>query len=106
MKLLIVGDIGIIFTFEYVTEIASKFPDCSIDILSFSPRKEANAQREKDLAALGCRIFYPPRYTLFKKHKLLYPFIRLAEMVRYHLEEKNMFQLVVQTVETVETELV
>ena len=29
----------------------------------------------------------------------------MAEMVRYHLEEKNMFQLVVQMVEMAETEL-
>ena len=85
MKLLIVGDIGIIFTYEYVTEIASKFPNCTVDVLSFAPLKEANAQREQHLAELGCRVFYPPQYTLFKKNKLLHVFIRLAEAIRYRI---------------------
>ena len=85
MKLLVVGDIGIIFTYEYVTEIASKFPGCSIDILSFSPRKDANAEREANLIALGCHIFYQPSYKLLKKHKLLHGFIRLGEFMRYRL---------------------
>ncbi len=85
MKLLLIGDIGIIFTYEYVTEIASKFPDCSIDILSFAPRKETNADREKSLAALGCNTYYQPQYKLFKKHRLLHVFIRLGEMMRYRI---------------------
>ena len=85
MKLLIIGDIGIIFTYEYVTEIASKIPDCGIDILSFAPRREANIQRENHLAALGCRIFYPPKYSLLHRHKLLHILIRLAEAVRYRI---------------------
>lgn len=88
MKLLVIGDIGIIFTYEYVTEIASKFPNCGIDILSFAPRKEANAQREQRLMELGCRIFYQPSYTLFKKHKLLHIFIRLGEALRYRICRK------------------
>lgn len=85
MKLLLIGDIGIIFTYEYVTEIAAKFSDCNIDILSFSSRKEANADREKKLLELGCNIYYQPQYTFFKKHKLLHVFIRLKEVLRYRI---------------------
>lgn len=51
MKFLLIGDIGIIFTYEYITEIASKFSDCEIDILSFSPRKQEVAAREEKLLA-------------------------------------------------------
>lgn len=85
MKILLIGDIGIIFTYEYLTEIASKFPGCSVDILSFTPRKEVNAEREKELLARGCKIFYQPNYTLLKKNKVLHFFIRAREAIRYHI---------------------
>ena len=85
MRLLIVGDIGIIFTYEYITEVASKFPGCSIDVLSFAPRLEKNAEREKKLEEIGCRIFYQPEYKLFKSNKLFHVFIRIAERFRYKL---------------------
>lgn len=85
MRLLLVGDIGIIFTYEYITEIASKFPNCQVDILSFAPRKNINSEREKKLIALGCNIFYQPNYKLFKKHKILHIFIRFCEALRYRI---------------------
>lgn len=85
MRLLVIGDIGIIFTFEYITEIASKFPGCSIDILSFSPRKEIDVEREKKLLSLGCHIYYQPNYSILRKHKILHVFIRMAEAVRYRI---------------------
>lgn len=88
MKLLVIGDIGIIFTYEYIMEIALKFPGCSVDVLSFAPKKEATAEREKNLTQKGCRIFYQPQYKLFKKHRLLYPFIRICEMLRYRICKK------------------
>jgi|GEM_PF-1881191 possible glycosyltransferase protein len=88
MRLLVIGDISVIFTYEYVTEIASKFPDCKVDILSFAPRKEANTEREEKLIALGCNIFYQPQYKLFKLHKLLHILIRFAETVRYRICKK------------------
>ncbi len=88
MKLLVIGDIGIIYTFEYITEIVSQFKDCSVDILSFAPRSEKNEAREKRLNELGCNVFYPPQYKLFKKSRLLYPFIRIGEMLRYRICRK------------------
>lgn len=88
MKLLVVGDIGIIFTYEYITEIASRFRDCSVDVLSFAPRRESNEEREKKLNELGCNIFYQPRYTLFRKNKLFHPFIRIGEALRYRICKK------------------
>lgn len=88
MKLLVVGDIGIIFTYEYIMEIALKFPGCKVDVLSFAPRKEANAEREKNLIAHGCNIFYQPQYKLFKMHRILHIFIRLFEFLRYRVCRK------------------
>lgn len=88
MKLLVVGDIGIIFTYEYVTEIALRFPDCKVDILSFAPRRKEYAEREEKLSALGCNIFYQPQYKLFKLNRLLHIFIRLSEAVRYRICKK------------------
>lgn len=85
MKLLVVGDISIIFTYEYITEIASKFPDCNVDIISFAPRKNENAEREEKLLSLGCRIFYQPQYRLFKLHRLFHIFIRFGEAIRYRV---------------------
>lgn len=85
MKLLVVGDIGIIFTYEYITEIASNISHSCIDILSFAPRKKENLERETKLKELGCRIFYQPQYSLFKKNKLLHFFIRAGELLRYRV---------------------
>lgn len=85
MKLLLIGDIGIIFTYEYITEIASNFSDCEIDILSFSPRKQDIIGREEKLLALGCKIYYQPPYKLCRKHRALFPLIRLREFYRYRM---------------------
>lgn len=85
MKFLLIGDIGIIFTYEYITEIASNFSDCEIDILSFSPRKQEVAAREEKLLALGCKIYYQPQYKLCRKHKIFFPLIRFGELYRYRM---------------------
>lgn len=85
MKFLLIGDIGIIFTYEYITEIVANFSNCEIDILCFSPRKNEFADREKKLHELGCKIFYQPQYKFCRRYKMLFPLIRLGELYRYHI---------------------
>ena len=88
MRMLIIGDVGIIFTFEFILRIASRIENVSIDVLNFSPKNELSAQREAVLKNLGCRVFYQPDYKLARKHKLLHTFIRLREAKRYCIARK------------------
>lgn len=88
MKLLVIGDIGIIFTYEYITRVAAKFPDCKTDVLSFCPKNPKNSEREKALNDLGCKIFYQPAYSVLRKVKLFHPLLRVAEAVRYRICKK------------------
>ena len=85
MKLLVVGDIGIVFTYEYILHVASKLPDVHVDVLNFSPRTPKHVEREKELSRIGCAIFYQPKYARLRSHKFLHPLMRLGEAIRYRI---------------------
>lgn len=83
MRVLIVGNVNIIFTYEFVTKVLNRIEDIQIDILNFAPLQEKNKTRAEHLQSIGCRVFYPPRYKTFRKIRFLHPIIRLSEAIRY-----------------------
>ncbi len=85
MKILIIGDIGIVFTYEFIIKIALKIPNAKVDILNFSPRNDKNKERENKLKQAGCKIFYQPKYKGLRSLRILHPFIRIFEFIRYRI---------------------
>lgn len=87
-KILLIGDINIIFTYEFVVKILKRIDDCQIDILNFAPLSEKNRLRDEHLRDLGCHIFYQPRYLFLKRRRFFYPIIRILEAKRYYISRK------------------
>ncbi|MBQ7171999.1 MAG: glycosyltransferase [Clostridia bacterium] len=83
MKVLIIGDINIIFTYEFIIRVLKRIDGIQADVLNFAPLQEKNRARDEHLRGLGCRIDYQPAYHILKKSRLLYPIIRIAEAGRY-----------------------
>lgn len=72
MKVLVVGNIGTIFTFEFITEVLTKRADIAVDVLNMGVESSIQRERIDTLTKLGCSIFFPHEYLNKKKHSLCY----------------------------------
>ena len=83
MRVLIVGDVNIIFTYEFITKVLNRIEDVQVDILNFAPLQEKNRTRAEQLQSIGCQVFFQPRYKILRKIRFLHPVIRVLEAIRY-----------------------
>ncbi len=83
MRVLIVGDINIIFTYEFIVRVLHRISGIQVDVLNFAPLQEKNRARDEHLRSIGCHLFYQPAYHTLRKRRLLHPILRVFETIRY-----------------------
>ena len=87
-KVLLIGDINIIFTYEFILKILRRIDGIQVDIINFAPLSEKNTQRDEHLRSIGCNISYQPAYAHLKKIRLFHPILRVFEAKRYFVSRK------------------
>lgn len=88
MRILVIGDLRINFTYEYITQVLYRFSDAEVDVLNFDSSNSLSTERAKEIIKNGGTVFFQPGYDFLKKHRILWPFIRIREAYRYRIVKK------------------
>lgn len=88
MKVLIIGDLRIIFTYEYITQILYRMPDVEVDVLNFNYPTHLSLERSKEIIKHGGKVFFQPQYRIVRSFRFLWPLIRIREAYRYRIVKK------------------
>lgn len=85
MKVLIIGDLRIIFTYEFITQILYKIPNVEVDVLNFNSPTSLSLERANEIKKHGGNVFFQPQYRWLRPFRLLWPLIRIREAFRYRI---------------------
>lgn len=88
MKVLIIGDLRIIFTYEYITQILYKMPHVEVDVLNFNCPSPLSLERANEIIKHGGKVYFQPQYRFSRSFRLFWPMIRIREAFRYRIVKK------------------